>query len=101
MNLIGVALQPAGDHCFISFWSDYPLAILANASVIFAILVAFGIMTYVYSALVQMYIKAMRRQADELGNETHILSDNEKKLIIKSVAVCGAFSLAWYEKFCN
>ena len=54
MDLIGVALQPGGDYCFLSFWSDYPLAILANASVIFAVLSAFGIMTYVYSALVQI-----------------------------------------------
>ena len=92
---IGVALAAAGDYCFLTFWSSDPIVLLANYTVTIAILVAFAIMAYVYTTIVLMYIKAMKANADESENEAHVLSDNEMKLIYKSVAVCGAFSLSW------
>ena len=94
---VGVGLSPSGDYCFLAFWSSDPLVLLANYAVIFCIVVAFAIIAYVYTNLVQMYISTMTRKAEEPENRKHILSDNEKKLIYKSVAICAAFSLSWYD----
>ena len=54
-------------------------------------------MAFAYYQIVSYYIHSRKSKEQEDGREaSSSLSDNEKKLIYKALAVCGAFAIGWF-----